>query len=360
MSTLFRYINRASKYFFSQKNIYNDAEEIRKIYLINIFSLIAFMFAFPLGINAYMNENYLLSAILVFVSFILIINYFYFRYSNNKIGASYIISALLFLLFLYLLYTGGADNTGALWVYPLPLVMMFLLGIRLGLLFVSIFFILAIYILFILDVSIYTDTFKLRFIFSLFVVTFLASVYEYLRESTFEKISLLSHKLEELSQKDYLTQVYNRRGIDKEINNICKYYKTEKKNFSLLICDIDDFKKINDGFGHDAGDEVLKKVALEIGNIIRKEDLIARWGGEEFLVLLPNSTIDDAYEVGEKIRKSIENTSFQYAEHNISMTVSIGIAAKEDTLPISDIIRKADTHMYTAKKEGRNTVYPKV
>jgi len=228
-----------------------------------------------------------------------------------------------------------------------------------GLWLMSLFFIVIGFILFGLDVSIYTYAFKIRILFSLLLVTFLASIYEYLRGSSFDTMHKLSKRLEEASYKDPLTNIYNRRGIHKEIENLCQHYNTEKNNFSLMICDIDYFKNINDNHGHLAGDEVLKKVVNEINNVIRKNDILGRWGGEEFLVLLPNATIEGAYEVAEKIRDSIENTSFKYNDNILALTISIGIAEKNEKIPIEDVIKKADEHMYMAKNEGRNTVFPK-
>lgn len=359
MSMPFLIKNRIIKYFHSGASDYDSTEEMRKIYLINTFNLIAFLFVFPFGMNALYESMYILAFALLSISFILIVNYFFLKFSHKKEIASYVISTLFFILFSYLVYTGGLDNTGPLWIYPLPMIIMFLLGFRKGILYMALFFIVIIFILFGLENTLYPYDFKLRIVLSLLLVTFLASVYEYLRERAFERMNTLSQQLEEASHHDHLTQVYNRRGIHKELENACTHYNTDNKNFSLIICDIDYFKKINDNYGHIAGDEVLKKVASEIKSIIRKDDVLARWGGEEFLVLLLNATMEAAYEVGEKIRKSIENTSFTYDKHTIAMTVSIGVAEKDNELPISDIISQADTHMYKAKKEGRNTVYPK-
>ena len=352
--------NRIIKYLHNGISEYDSNDEMRKIYLINTFNLIAFIFVFPLGVNAFYHSLDMLAFLLLATSFIVIVNYFFLKFSHKKEIASYVISILFFVLFSYLIYTGGVDKTGPLWVYSLPMIVMFLLGFRQGMLYMALFFIVILFILFGLDNTLYLDDFKLRIVLSLLLVTFLTSVHEYLREKIFEKMNILSLQLEDDSNKDPLTQVYNRRGMYRAFENaFLEYGIDNNKNFTLIICDIDYFKKINDNYGHIAGDEVLKKVASEIKNIIRKDDILARWGGEEFLVLLPNASMEEAYEVGEKIRKSIENTSFNYEHYTITMTVSIGLAEKDNELPISDIIREADAHMYAAKKEGRNTVYPR-
>lgn len=362
-------LNNINIFFFIKKSLlrgfqngvsdYHSTEEIRQIYLINAFNLIGFVFVFPLGIHALLFSLPTLAFTLLSISFILVLNYFFLRFTSKIMSASYIISSIFFILFCYLIYTGGINKTGPLWVYSLPMLVMFLLGFRQGIVYMALFFVIILFILFGLDSPLYSDAFKLRIVLSLLLVTFLTSIYEYIREKNFESMHLLSTQLEEVSQQDYLTKVYNRRGINKEFENLYTSYRIEDHKFSLLLCDIDYFKKINDNYGHDAGDKVLKKIASEIKNIIRKDDVLARWGGEEFLVLLPHTSIHEAHEVGEKIRQSIQNTSFKYNGHTISMTVSIGIAEKEDELLFTDIISKADAHMYAAKREGRNTVYPK-
>ena len=333
--------------------------EIRKVNLINIFHFIALMALIPLGILALYRSLDVLGFMLLGVALILFINCYYFKFSKNKILVSYVMVTLLFILYIYLVYTGGFKNTGPLWIYTLPMVSMFLLGFRTGLVYIALFFVVLMIILFEINVPIYSYGFKLRLVLSLLVVTFLASVYEYLQEKTFLHMHNLSKELEEASYKDYLTQIYNRRGVDKELKNIYAHCKKNNHHFSLMVCDIDYFKKINDYYGHIVGDEVLKKVVLEIKNIIRKDDVLARWGGEEFLVLLPDTSIDDAYKVAEKIRKTIENTLFTYNNHTIKMTVSLGIAKDNNALSISEVISQADAHMYAAKRQGRNIVHPR-
>ena len=240
------------------------------------------------------------------------------------------------------------------------MVVLFLLGFTRGLLLMFVFFLLVGFILFGLDVTPYTEEYKLRIMFSLVLVTFLTSIYEYLRENSFKRMHELSQRLEEASYKDPLTEIYNRRGIHKEIECLCQEYKKEKNNFSLMLCDIDYFKSINDTYGHQAGDEVLKKVVVEIKHLLRKNDIVGRWGGEEFLILLPYTALNDAYKVAENIRKTIENISFSYKNYSIVLTLSIGIAENKEDTPIDEVIKKADENMYKAKEEGRNTTLPKI
>lgn len=347
-------------YFKSGIHPEDTEEKKRKIYLLNTFSFVAFLFVFPLGVRALVQGDYLLSFFLLSISISSVSNYFFIRRSarKNKIEiVSYVMSILFFILMTYLIYSGGVENTGSLWVYALPLIVMFLLGLTKGLYFMLLFFIVNIFILYGLDVSPYIDAYKMRILLSLSVVTSLAAAYEYSRENSINKLFILSQRLEDIAQKDHLTEVLNRRGLHQEIESVCKRYKDEKKSFSILICDIDHFKTINDTHGHEAGDVTLKNVANTLQKNIREDDILARWGGEEFLVLLPNTCKISASHVAEKIRTSVEKNTFIYQDKTISITVSVGICEKNDEIySIYDVIKKADENMYKAKQEGRNRV----
>jgi len=355
-------ITYAQKYLENGLAVNATDEEKRKIYLLNSFDFIAFLFVFPLGLLALYHEKNILALSLLLIAFIVIFNYFLLKLSSyhkkNEL-VSYILSSLFFILMTYLVYTGGVDNTGPLWIYALPMIVMFLLGLSRGIYAMLLFFIVITYVLFFLDVTSYLETYKIRMLLSLILVTFLTAVYEYSRKSSFQKLSHLSQTLAEEAHKDVLTEVLNRRGIEKELENVCRLYKKEKKTFSIMLCDIDYFKNINDKYGHTVGDSVLKAVANEIKNNIRQDDFLARWGGEEFLVLLPKSRLDGACRVGEKIRKSISEASFVHEGKIVTITISIGISEKdENTSTVYEVIKHADKHMYDAKEEGRNRVHP--
>ena len=152
--------------------------------------------------------------------------------------------------------------------------------------------------------------------------------------------------LEETSYKDPLTKLLNRRGLIKAIEEL-------NGNFSMLFLDIDRFKKINDTFGHKVGDDVLMAIANILRQNVRKGDLIARWGGEEFLIVLPNCDIEDAVKIAENLRKKIE----EYQGMNIpKFTSSFGVVSNVDKYNFEKKLNEADEYLYKAKKEGRNRV----
>jgi len=160
-------------------------------------------------------------------------------------------------------------------------------------------------------------------------------------------------KLRELSEIDHLTRIYNRRKLfeimELEIEKSRRYLRP----LSLIIMDIDHFKKVNDAFGHNIGDNVLRATADVVGAMIRKVDVFARYGGEEFIVLCPETGIDGAVALAEKIRIAIEEFSHPAVG---KVTVSAGVAERSDENDGTVLIEKADGALYAAKKQGRNRV----
>ncbi|WP_126993197.1 sensor domain-containing diguanylate cyclase [Thermosipho globiformans] len=163
----------------------------------------------------------------------------------------------------------------------------------------------------------------------------------------------LNKKLKYLSERDQLTDLYNRHKMNKEIRKHYYNYKRYGRPFSLLMVDIDKFKKINDTYGHMVGDEVLKKLAKILVKNVRKSDIVSRWGGEEFLILLSETNLEQAIEVAEKIRKIIETEIFP---KDIKITVSIGVDSVENYEHIKDLLIVVDEKLYKAKENGRNRV----
>ncbi|NLJ66568.1 MAG: GGDEF domain-containing protein, partial [Clostridiales bacterium] len=122
---------------------------------------------------------------------------------------------------------------------------------------------------------------------------------------------------------------------------------------SIAMLDIDHYKEINDSYGHDVGDEVLKKLSKTLLRNIRKVDILARWGGEEFAILMPKNNAEEAYKMLERLRMIIENTQFI---NDIRITISAGVAELKDSDISDDLVRRADEALYKAKNNGRNNV----
>ncbi|EGW37440.1 GGDEF domain-containing protein [Desulfosporosinus sp. OT] len=163
-------------------------------------------------------------------------------------------------------------------------------------------------------------------------------------------------KLEWISRSDPLTGLYNRRYIMEKIESEFISTKKNAKKFSLILADIDFFKKINDTFGHDCGDHVLKVVSKSLKDAVREQDFVSRWGGEEFLILLPETEIEGARILVERIKRIIEEQIIEYNGVQVSTTMTFGVTESQDYGMIEDIIKKADNALYEGKSQGRSCI----
>lgn len=165
------------------------------------------------------------------------------------------------------------------------------------------------------------------------------------------------NKLVEDSTTDFLTGIYNVRGFDQEYNKAISWSKRKNERLSFLMLDIDHFKKINDQYGHTAGDEILKQLAELLKSTCRTFDIISRNGGEEFSVILQDTPLSHAKEVAERIRVAVENFDFFIKNQNIHITISIGCSSYPDNTQNPDeLMSFADKALYKAKESGRNMV----
>jgi two-component system cell cycle response regulator len=176
-----------------------------------------------------------------------------------------------------------------------------------------------------------------------------------------ERGSLEAHAIEQLqtkSEKDQLTGIYNKGALATKGAESFRRAKLLKVPLSLAVFDIDHFKKINDTYGHTAGDLILKELAAVIGTkLIRLDDFFARYGGEEFVVLLFGSNLPQAMEIGERLRATIETNNFVYQGIKIPVAISVGVATKHaDMVTWEELFKKADDALYVSKKAGRNCV----
>ena len=168
-----------------------------------------------------------------------------------------------------------------------------------------------------------------------------------------EKLLKTKSELEEIASLDFLTQIYNRQKFEAFLEyEIKKHSRYEDGIFSLFLIDLDFFKEVNDNYGHLKGDFVLQEIAKILKICSRNTDLIARWGGEEFVILLPHTNIDDALLVAEKLRATIEQHNFD----NIQVTCSIGISHSHKNDTKETIFKRADRALYKAKELGRNRI----
>ena len=156
---------------------------------------------------------------------------------------------------------------------------------------------------------------------------------------------------------DPLTKIHNRRAYDIKIRECLRSYHRNGQHFSLILIDVDHFKKVNDRYGHHAGDKCLKEIARMVATSLRKTDFLARYGGEELVAILPGSTGEDAAAVAEKLRSRVDRARFYYREEVIQITISLGVTGVQPTDTDSELIFvRVDEAMYMAKNDGRNRV----
>jgi diguanylate cyclase (GGDEF)-like protein len=167
----------------------------------------------------------------------------------------------------------------------------------------------------------------------------------------------LIRELDSLARIDPLTGLSNRRDIMEILNNEQFRYERYGKTYAVIMGDIDHFKKINDQFGHDTGDYILKGVANSLKNEVRKVDFLSRWGGEEFLVVLPETNLSGGAKVAELILKSLQKEKFKFNGKDISVTMSFGIGCHTgEGMTLDELLKMADERLYAAKERGRNQV----
>lgn len=168
---------------------------------------------------------------------------------------------------------------------------------------------------------------------------------------------ILYEKMKELSLKDYLTQCPNRRALDLQLDYEYRRAKRYQEPFSILVLDIDHFKKLNDLYGHLAGDKTLQELADLMRAEVRDIDMVSRFGGEEFVILLPETNEEQATVVAERIRKRVAENIFLQEKEKVKMTVSVGVASYIEGMDgIQELLKGADFKLYSAKESGRNQV----
>ncbi len=315
-----------------------------------------------MGGTALVNGNLPLGLSLMVSSLVFLFGFVFQYRSGNTLISSVIIVYALMILLVYLVAAGGVNNTGPLWIFMFAPVTLYIHGLKRGSRDIILFLVLISLIMFIpgnpLLVAEYSQEFKLRLVYSFLTITFLSAIYEYSRAKAYSNLVEVSERYEELSKIDPLTQLSNRRDALNVLSYEVDRSEREGDIVSVAFLDLDYFKQINDNFGHDAGDQVLIKVSELLLDSVRKQDTVARWGGEEFFLIFPRTSLSDAYIIAEKLREIIAEFPFSYKEHAFTITTSVGISEINPGNDVEAQIDLADQSLYQAKALGRNRVEP--
>jgi len=174
-----------------------------------------------------------------------------------------------------------------------------------------------------------------------------------------KRIETLESKLKEVKKEaktDELTKMLNKRALNEALNKQEQFFRRHNRNYSIIFFDIDHFKNVNDTYGHDAGDIILKSVALLLNRYSRDIDIVGRFGGEEFVIIAPETDKNGAKVFADKIRSIIAKAKFMYKKTRIDITISAGVADRTETNSMQETLKLADKRLYKAKTNGRNRV----
>jgi diguanylate cyclase (GGDEF)-like protein len=188
-------------------------------------------------------------------------------------------------------------------------------------------------------------------------------MFNHLEQAVHERtreLSELNEKLGEAAAVDDLTGILNRRGFAQKVDQEIARVGRSHRGFVLIMADIDYFKAFNDQYGHACGDTVLEQVAALLSQQLRDVDTIARWGGEEFILLLPETTLEGGEILAEKLRWAVETHHFQYRDHQLGLTLTFGVAQYRSDSTLDDCLGRADRALYQGKELGRNRVEAEV
>ncbi len=184
-------------------------------------------------------------------------------------------------------------------------------------------------------------------------ITTETQAYAHLINRTARELEDLLQQMHELARTDELTRLPNRRYLMEQIRSHVRLHERDGSRLSLLLLDLDDFKQVNDRCGHQTGDDVLVDLARIIESVIRLSDIPGRWGGEEFLVICPNTDANGARDLAERLRAAVAAHAFA---RDLQLTVSIGCAEHRRSEDVDSLIGRADRELYVAKREGKNRV----
>jgi diguanylate cyclase (GGDEF)-like protein len=336
-----------------------DIEILRKVFLVNVFSTIGMIFLLGFGIDSIVDHRHKLATVLLSLAAVTLVNYLMMlRVGKHAMGA-HAISIIMGALFFYLLCSGGVQQTGPLWCYAAAPFLLFIYGVRWGAVVVSLLIIIAAILLYVpnpIMVAHYPEILKSRFLASFLAVSIMSYIHEYARHRSYSSLMNLRHKVEQEARTDELTHLFNRRHMYEYLQQAEHRMHRLKVPMSVLLIDIDNFKRINDNYGHQFGDRVLVEIAQALRHSLRDYDSIARWGGEEFLVVLSDTENPAAKIVAEKLRTTIEQLPMQFGEKQIGVTISIGMHTAGISEKVESMLKQADHNLYAAKHNGRNMI----
>ena len=270
----------------------------------------------------------------------------------------------LVILYFYILLTGGHKNSGLVWLLTLAPPLFFLLGSKKAVWWYGVVLSLTAMLFFIFPSSqidqalmpVDTSVVKWRMLGVMLLIGLYTLVLEMERSKLIYELVSQQDRLRKIAMIDELTGLENRRTMVEKLNLQDRRCAEQDEYYSLIIADIDHFKRINDVYGHDVGDQVILEVANSLKVHLREYDTVARWGGEEFLIVLPGTNLQGATEVANKLMQALDQLCIYQGTTEIRPTMSFGVAHADRNVRAYDCLRLADNRLYEAKSRGRHMV----
>lgn len=331
---------------------YNDKRRKSLLSEFICYLVLVILFFYNVKINFDYNNSY--TIINFSIMLITLVALLLYKRTNNYKILNFHINIFLTLFLMYVFFTGGdaRDETALVWFPIFPLLTYPINGLIKGFLMNFIFLLIAVVGLFCSDFPFviikYPETMVSTFLCTSVFVSIMGFVMEYSRIKANMKEKKYKESLIKMSEIDSMTKIYNRRFMDNYIKSLCKNGEV----FALVFADIDNFKKINDTYGHDVGDVVIKTIANTFLKSIRDVDTVSRWGGEEFLIILKEKDINLVSLIIERIRNKIESSNI----NNIKVTCSFGISFSKEGKNDQGLLKLADNRLYKAKGTGKNKI----
>ena len=323
--------------------------------------IILFLLAISMPLNYFENNVAVIAALGISFSITLIL---LFILIITKKGIIALIGNSIMLIFLgmfLLCFQSAPDGSSLFWFLLLPPLLMFCVGLLPGtILFFGFYLLLMILLLTPLDSLLahaISKPLRWRLLASMLGIFIFSWLMEYVRTQTRNALVQSVKMLEHSALTDPLTSLGNRRDFQNYFTVNQAQLKRANRMFSIAMVDLDFFKRVNDSFGHAVGDQVLCHVGTLLAAYLRASDRIFRWGGEEFVILMPDTKADDALSIMERLRHEVEITPFiTKGGQLINMTISIGLHSGALSDNVDSLITAADTQLYLAKRSGRNQV----
>ncbi len=304
-------------------------------------SIMVAILLLPLAIDSLLNGRHVIAFFNLLVILILAFDAVYMHYRGSfPIAPSLAFIALILNICVSML---EQDLLGILWIYPTTVLLFFVLTRKVANILSALSVLLITGLAYysrqpLQETSIVIASMLLTILFANIIV---------------KTIVNLQNRLRDISIIDDLTGAYNRRHLNDSLETALARLKRYDNTISLVLLDIDHFKRINDTLGHSAGDQVLKNIVNIIWTSLRSMDMVFRYGGEEFIVLLPEITLNNAQQVAEKLRSRIQNTDIIDHQH---VTISAGVAQISAKETVDNLLKRVDDALYKAKNSGRNRV----